>query len=386
MVKSAYSPSFRPHPVYPDSSILSSFEKIEGSYGGKKKPKRTAVEHLKELEVLKGFVEYDYPGWGYNYYYTSPSLSRGDLITLWYASTFDKVEYKLMNSLYKQTQQGDLSFNLFNFLYEAREIPSLLDPLKVSLKRLKANRLPKGFRRSKRWAKGALKDIASTYVNGNFGWVPTISDSNELTSRIRSLSNSYQRVKRLVGTRRRTRFQQVLTDLPPLYIDRSPVTGGYSTLRVIKATCSVTAEWSYDIPMLNSFAFLSTGLDKMGLHFDLATIWNAVPFSWLVDWVLPIGDALAADRKGWTEIRTIISGTVSWAIDYEVRMDLDSYGTWAERPATKKEPGLITGRYYYRNTFSNVEEYRYPPAEPFGGWNVKRAGILSALSLMAKAK
>lgn len=40
-------------------------------------------------------------------------------------------------------------------------------------------------------------------------------------------------------------------------------------------------------------------LDQVGLHADLATVWEAIPFSWFADWFLPIGDSLTALSGNW---------------------------------------------------------------------------------------
>lgn len=379
-------------------------ETLEGRYGKRHKRKyrsQNAVIHQKETVISRGYTEWDYQGWGSRYFELEAEPRRGEWLhnQLW--SQMSDLEYKLLHGLQKRLQPTDLSFNLFNFLYEAREIPSLLDPAKVVMKRM-TSRIPRGTfkkaggKEARKWLRGTLNDIADTYLGATFGWVPTYSDGNALMERVQHLSDSYKAITRLRDTVQRFAFSQ---DLPvgPVYagraVDPNVIDADNSenevTLFVKKAKCTVSGSYRYEIPMLESFVFLSSAMDNAGLHFDLATIWNAVPFSWLVDWVVPIGDALEADRKPWTEIVPVVEGTISWKIEYEIRYPKLSYAKWAGRLYTSQEPGLLTGTYYVRNPLpASVEPYRYPPFSIFG-WSkngTKRAGILAALGLRALYK
>lgn len=69
----------------------------------------------------------------------------------------------------------------------------------------------------------------------------------------------------------------------------------------------------------------SLALDRLGFHPDLATAWDLVPLSFVVDYILPIGDYLQTFRQGgwvksmyfqgWTTCEATFAGTMEGWID-----------------------------------------------------------------------
>jgi len=396
MVRSAFT-NVLADPLIYSNGVETSFghsliEKIDGRYG---KKQMNPCVHVKELVVMPGSVIWDYPGWGQRAF-TLPAWDANSILNS-IQPYLDSFEYKMLNSIYKRTRPQDLSFNLFNFLYEARELPSLLDPLKVSIKRLRRTS-PKGGwskRSLRKFANEAVDDISSTYVNAQFGYLPTISDGNELMSRYGDLEKSYASLRRLEGTKQYFRFSEKDIQIPAQqFFYRMVPTGvidiltddlSWASIKFTKVSLSCSGYWTHRIPLLDSFAFLTSVLDKGGLHFDLATVWNAVPFSWLVDWIVPIGDALEANRQPWTEIEPIVTGVYTWQIDYEVRFPANSASLtafkWGNRFPTSVSAGLKTGRIYFRQLIPPIDSYRFPPAPKFGeGWDLRKAGILAGIA------
>lgn len=66
-------------------------------------------------------------------------------------------------------------------------------------------------------------------------------------------------------------------------------------------------------------------LDYLGFHPDLATVWDLVPLSFMVDWFLPVGNLISSFHSrgwirsvkffGWSTIKS--SGTISWTTAYD---------------------------------------------------------------------
>lgn len=53
-------------------------------------------------------------------------------------------------------------------------------------------------------------------------------------------------------------------------------------------------------------------LDAIGFHPDLATVWDLVPLSFVVDWLLPVGDFLSSlHQRGWVK-SVAFKGWVTW--------------------------------------------------------------------------
>lgn len=61
----------------------------------------------------------------------------------------------------------------------------------------------------------------------------------------------------------------------------------------------LTTQYTMDIPDLYGFENFLLGLDAWGLNFSVSQVWAHVPFSFLLDWIVPVGQWLEenADRK-----------------------------------------------------------------------------------------
>jgi len=96
-------------------------------------------------------------------------------------------------------------------------------------------------------------------------------------------------------------------------------------------------------------------LDVQGFHPDAATVWEAVPFSWLVDWVLPVGNYLESMTGNWFQPAVSYRGTISSKIvvSYSV---IDDNAVWwlnANRGRTSAE-GIFT--LYQRDPFAPTKD------------------------------
>jgi len=99
----------------------------------------------------------------------------------------------------------------------------------------------------------------------------------------------------------------------PSQPDAAPNTYGY---RVLSGTCLVRKTGLGDISFHHPG---SIALDRLGFHPDLATAWDLIPLSFLVDYLLPIGDYLESLRMGGWVKTMLFQGWVTskFAIDCE---------------------------------------------------------------------
>jgi len=375
-----------PDAPYRGVSRNSYYEFLQGTYGRKK---NNPVLHCRELLTRPGWIKYGEDTDAMQRTYSNSANGWGNVI---HSELFDQigaVEYRALNVLFKKVDPRDLKFNIFNFLLEMREIPkSIKDPLSIAVKRLnkpKKRVIGQSFfkpsQSSLSWARGVGNDVSSTYLNGQFGWTPTVGELRYLADEVGDAREAYLRVKALSEQTFSTRYEVPLKTMD-LEMSHSEFLGTVFKVRV-SGKVSVQARWSYDVPMLDSFAFLSSRADQLGLRFDLATVWNAIPFSWLIDYIIPIGDALAADSTNWTEIRPILKGSVSTKLFYEVILDEKSSRFPAlvnGYPITADSmPSTVKGTFYKRDPISDVRAYRYPPPDFFKGWDGRKTGIAAAL-------
>jgi len=123
---------------------------------------------------------------------------------------------------------------------------------------------PKGWRAKARGLGGA-------YLEEHFGWVPLIQDVHDA---IETIQNPIPRI-RVQGSGASSWSRQKTGG--PLY---TWIGGGHATMR-----CRSTAYVHLDNPNL----YLAS---QLGLINPLSVAWELVPFSFLVDWFLPVGSFL----------------------------------------------------------------------------------------------
>lgn len=87
-------------------------------------------------------------------------------------------------------------------------------------------------------------------------------------------------------------------------------------------------------------------MDVIGIHPDVSALWELVPFSWLIDWVLPIGDILSGlVGKGWLSAELNI---------FDAAVHLRWEGYWMYYPYADSVPSTNSGgfKFYKRTDFN----------------------------------
>lgn len=202
-------------------------------------------------------------------------------------------------------------FSLINFALEADELPRLANSLWQLLRNL-PNHL--------RFLSGA--GIQNRYLETQFGVMPLISDVEAVIDQYREFGERLGRARALLqrGVRASDSYQgPVWIDIPMTanstawpnglrYRGRFTFRGDYE----FKISCTVKGNIPDDP--------IREYLDYIGLYPDLGTLWNALPFSFLIDYILPIGQAL--EGSSWITPQMVLSkGSSSFKID----------GTWSFR-------------------------------------------------------
>jgi hypothetical protein len=171
---------------------------------------------------------------------------------------------------------GEIS--LPNFFWELREIATLIPKLSASF----------------------VTSAAGGYLNWQFGWEPFLADLRTLSSlmsvvdaRLEFLRKTYGKVTRL-GVSRRDVLQLDPTPLWRMYGAPHGLlahTRGLVNYRVdLRAGCL----FSHKLPWLNDVqGTLRAAAGALGLNNPLQVVWQAMPFSFVVDWFLNIGGALS---------------------------------------------------------------------------------------------
>ena len=167
--------------------------------------------------------------------------------------------------------------SIANFLYELREISSLIPKMERSLS----------------------KTAAGGYLNFSFGWSPFLGDLRTLGNLVGSVQGKIQHLIDTYG--KRTRLHRYFPDVVPL-----PVIRDMQWLQTPVGQFAVYMTHHQTDVRCNGFLFhLLEGLKSfggqlrafasaLGLNNPLQVFWEAIPYSFVVDWFLKVGRRLSA--------------------------------------------------------------------------------------------
>jgi hypothetical protein len=259
------------------------------------------------------------------------------------------------------------------FLFELREFPRMLMQLGRALKTLGSDVVPRSTK------KLTGTDYAGAYLAYSFGWAPLVGDllkllklEEAISRRVNYLSkhsNGGGKVKRTLGT----------VDIPRgggsyslSWLNSPPSVKGSYTIRERKRIWFVSNMQILDtLPKDNPEMRRVARNAALGLNLSAATLWEALPWSWLIDYFANIGDILEASRGG---IRFKASN-LNLMIESEVENVL---GGWDNQGTIKCSGGTLRTIHKSRS----VHPIPLPrlAVRPF--WTEHMKGILASLALV----
>jgi hypothetical protein len=166
-------------------------------------------------------------------------------------------------------------FSLTNFIWELKDIPRLL----VSVKTIK--RMLVGLDRSA-WNS---KSAAELLLSGSFGVLPLVSDLKTLASQVYNFEKT---VNKFIDAGKKTRdyhYTEVVDS------------GTRATARVNLGLWKHTHRSIFHATLRCSYTYRKPSAFQQfarvaGLRPTAEDVWNAIPFSFVVDWMLKIADML----------------------------------------------------------------------------------------------
>jgi hypothetical protein len=195
----------------------------------------------------------------------------------------------------------DCGFSLSNFLIELAEFKWIYHAFKKAKKsydfvnKVRKTKLGRSFDALEAVVgvdtsrKNAVQNMGGAYLMYQFGWKLFVKDLMELYTQLANME------KTLHDYASRQNIPQVRHFKKSLYTGE---TGGenYSSFRrSYRYDCDffATMKYTYRVGGLQSeYAKLKGILDIIGLKANLSVLWNAIPFSFVVDWFLNVGDSL----------------------------------------------------------------------------------------------
>lgn len=151
--------------------------------------------------------------------------------------------------------------------------------------------------------KSVINNMAAGHLNYSFGWRPFIGDLKAMIEQVALFEERLEDFTQRAGVPQKRHFQASLpssTITSPEWTD--PVSGAkvYTKTSYQEAIFHSTMGFRYSLPSY-SFQDLKTRawLDTLGLNLTPAQLWEALPFSFLIDWVADIGGFLDGLSSSW---------------------------------------------------------------------------------------
>jgi hypothetical protein len=193
-------------------------------------------------------------------------------------------------------------FSLTNFVIELAEFKWILKAFRKAKKsydfvnRIRKTRLHKSFDALESVVgidtdrKGPVKNMSSAYLMYQFGWKLFIQDLSELYTLLSNREKILHDYVSRQGIPQVRHFQKVLQ--PGVTGTEYPSDQWRKSYRLF-SIFHATMKYTYTIDGLHSeYSKYKAILDIIGLKFNVSVLWEAIPFSFVVDWFLNVGDSL----------------------------------------------------------------------------------------------
>lgn len=221
------------------------------------------------------------------------------------------------------------------------------------------------------------------YLDWEFGLAPTIADARIAYQRaFESTESVIAKVKSAHKPTRisRSRLVDISVNEEINYYADDPsqtLVSGHCTVRFKGRVAT-------KMPLLTNFdRDWYLWLDKIGFHPDLATLWEAVPFSWLIDWFVPIGSSLESAVGDWFNPTVFMWGNLSYKalLDFQLKRpspELFNNSTTPEGSGTSKIYSREVVNYNFDSRSISLPSVRLPVPHP------KKCGILADIAGLLK--
>lgn len=199
-----------------------------------------------------------------------PGGPSAALLSEWSTEAFNKFHDQIPEQI-----------KLANFLYELRDIKGLI---------------PKIVKRS------PIKTVSSNFLGLEFGIKPMITDLKAIINLADSVDKRIKYLKSTAGQTVSLSFKRDIPDPGP-YLLTWPYNGSNARYFDYKrlssqGTFQVTGKLRQDLSDLDGLAsHLKALAAATGFNNPLAIVWEAIPYSFVVDWLFHLDSIIGTDRK-----------------------------------------------------------------------------------------
>lgn len=283
----------------------------------------------------------------------------------------DTSGFKDITSAIADSHPGDSGFSLPNFLYELKDVPRMLQNAYRLGEELedaaKSRRIEDIFRYLY-----SPKARGRDWLNYNFGYRPFLQDARSIAEISDYVS---KRCKQPPLIRRRR-------ELGETFVQRIGSTtytalNNISGVRTTQATAKkwVCSRWRVDrrfTQAMTESRMKAVG-NALGLNLGLSTVWNALGYSWLIDWFTGVGDVIDIyENKNGIKFDSAV-----------VMLHTRQYSVITAKPtASNNVYGSLPPCYF--ETENKTRNYAFPSVVPTGLFeNFLGAGQLATLASLA---
>lgn len=263
--------------------IAQTFEKVSdnsSSGSGPYPPKSgSLIRKTNRLGRVNGTLQGSIASNWYQYYNYAPNFLRG-------ANTGPSAYFMSWNVLKTQALATMMAsqpiVDLPTFIYELRELPAMI--------RDAGNAVRTGF-------KTAAKNPGGAYLSYSFGWSPLISDLRKLINLGQEIDKRAEQLKRW---KRQNRAEGSLGSSTAFSTDSKRVSNGRAVFNCSVDYFHKTRAWytakftEFNTSALRDNGSLSSFATALGSRQPLSTVWNSLPWTWLIDYFVNVGSFIAA--------------------------------------------------------------------------------------------
>lgn len=177
-------------------------------------------------------------------------------------------------ALDKALRQVPEIVSIANFLFELRDVKSLVPRL------------------------NGWKTLPEQFLNLEFGWIPLVADIKKLLTLVAQVNKRVEHLKKVNGrcvTISHMRKVKLVESDGPSSIAGPPANHSQIVVPHVAYKEAVVRQHlrvNYNLDLKGADAFLSAMCSALGLLNPLKIIWNAIPFSFAVDWVYNLGSLI----------------------------------------------------------------------------------------------
>jgi len=220
------------------------------------------------------------------------------------------------------------------------------------------------------------KNAAGAHLNYSFNILPNISDIRKLVKAARTFSARYNKMisemRKPVSRRFRTTVAMPITKTVQVIAGAQEMWKQWEFIE--QPLFCATSHFTYDIPKLSGWTKWLSLLDYLGINLNPKILWEATPFSFVVDWFTRVGDYLENFKE--TNVSIPIRYTdISYSLKYEVKYTY-----------TQAKAGFERGEQVLRNAYqSRYERWRGTLATPSitaGSYGIRQGALTVSLGIV----